>query len=72
MAKGKYTFIRVYTTTKKAFDDRANKLNDELKIMGVHNRKVPQIKLIDVLLAKKLNYISDKELIKMSCRRKRC
>jgi phage antirepressor YoqD-like protein len=68
MAQKRYTFIRVYRSTEEVLNKRINKVNGDLKCMGI-NKKVPKIQFMDEV-AKRLTYISDRDLIKMTNRRK--
>lgn len=69
MAQKKYAFIRVYKTTKETLDNRAKKVNEDLKIMGI-NRSIPKIKFMDEV-ARRLTFISDRDLIKLAKRKTR-
>jgi len=68
MAQKRYTFIRVYRETEDVLNKRLVMINNDLKCMGI-NKKVPKIKFVDEV-AKRLTYISNKDLIKMTNRRK--
>ena len=68
MAQKKYTFMRVYDTTNIELNKRVKKVNDDLKIMGI-KRSIPKIKFIEAV-TNKLVYMSDREIIKLSCKRK--
>ena len=68
MAQKRYTFLRVYKGTEEVLNRRLKAINNDLKCMGI-NKNVPKIKFVDEV-AKRLTYISNKDLIKMTNRRK--
>ena len=68
MAQKQYTFIRVYRGTEEVLNKRLNGINSDLKCMGV-NKKVLKIQFMDEI-ARRLTYINNRDLIKMTNRRK--
>lgn len=69
MATKKYTFMRVDTNTHNQFKERVRKMNEDLRIMGV-KRKLKQIDLVRHL-SRRLVFISDRDLVNMTMKRKR-
>jgi hypothetical protein len=68
MAQKKYTFIRVYRSTADTLNNRMKKVNGDLRCMGI-NKSVKKIQFMDEI-ARRLTYISDRDLVKMTNRRK--
>jgi hypothetical protein len=64
----KYTFMRVERDTHNQIKNRVMKMNEDLKIMGV-KRRINQVQFLNHL-SKRLFYISDKELLQMTMRRR--
>jgi len=67
MAK-QYTYIRIYKKTKDQLDSRAAQANKDLKVLGI-NKKIPKIRFIDEV-ARRLTFISDRDLVKLASPRR--